>query len=303
MTSYTETDPQFNAWDKDYNDLINRPEIPTVPTNVSAFQNDANYISTENQTIADAAALGNSVNAQLKDLVDPTENQDAATKKYVDEIIATLQATIDSLSFVVQLGGHDYVDLGLPSGTLWATCNVGASRPEDYGDYFAWGETTAKDTYNWSTYRYCNGSSTTLTKYCYDANYGNNGFTDNLTTLQSSDDAATANWGNGWRMPTSTEMQELIDNCTFEWTIQNGVNGGKFTGPNGNSIFMPAAGYHNASGIMHVDSRGNYGSASLYLDQADGNMVLAFGSTSPTAEISGARSRCFGQPVRPVCNR
>ncbi|MBR3945706.1 MAG: hypothetical protein IKJ56_01235 [Bacteroidales bacterium] len=267
------------------------------------------FLSEENQNLADVVALGNSANAQIKDLVDPTENQDAATKKYIDELIAQLQTqnenletAIEHLNEVVRLGGHDFVDLGLPSGTLWATCNVGANRPEEYGDYFAWGEITAKDTYDWSTYRYCNGSNTTLTKYCYDANYGYNGFTDNLTTLQPSDDAATANWGNGWRMPTSTEMQELIDNCTFEWITQNGVNGRKFTGTNGNSIFMPAAGYHNASGIMHAGSRGNYGSASLRLDHADWNVVLTFGSTSQAADISGERSRRYGQPVRPVYN-
>ena len=97
--------------------------------------------------------------------------------------------------------GHEYVDLGLPSGTLWATCNVGADTPEGYGDYFAWGETTPKTTYNWNTYKYCNGGEglNTLTKYCSDSNFGYNGFTDNLTVLQlMDDDAATVNWGSGW---------------------------------------------------------------------------------------------------------
>ena len=88
---------------------------------------------------------------------------------------------------------HAYVDLGLPSGTLWATCNVGADTPEGYGDYFAWGETQPKDVYNWSNYQYCNGSHDQLTKYCNNSSYGYNGFTDNLTTLQPGDDAATAN--------------------------------------------------------------------------------------------------------------
>jgi hypothetical protein len=119
-----------------------------------------------------------------------------------------------------KLNGHEYVDLGLPSGTKWATCNVGASKPEEYGNYYAYGETTTKDSYVWKTYIYCKGSKNTLTKYCYDANYGNNKFTDKLTTLQSSDDAATANWGDGWRMPTDKEMQELIDNCNTTWTTK-----------------------------------------------------------------------------------
>ena len=137
--------------------------------------------------------------------------------------------------------GHVYVDLGLPSGTLWATCNVGADTPEDYGDYFAWGETQPKDTYNWSTYQYCNGSYNTLTKYCTDSGFGYNGFTDNLTVLQASDDAATANWGSGWSMPTKAQWEELESNTTVTWTTQNGVKGRKFTASNGNSLFLPAA--------------------------------------------------------------
>ena len=111
-----------------------------------------------------------------------------------------------------------YVDLGLPSGLLWATCNVGADNPEDYGDYFAWGETQPKDTYNWSTYQYCNGSYNTLTKYCSNSSFGYNGFTDDLTTLLPEDDAATANWGSHWRMPTEEEWQELYRNTTNTWT-------------------------------------------------------------------------------------
>lgn len=296
-----ETDPQFNAWDKDYNDLTNRPEIPTVPTNVSAFENDANYIADEMQSLTDVLAINNSASdMQIKNVADPTENQDAVTKKYVDEIIATLQATIDSLSLVVQLGGHAFVDLGLPSGTLWATCNVGASRPEDYGDYFAWGETTTKETYSWSTYRYCNGSGSTLTKYCYDANYGNNGFTDNLSTLQSSDDAATANWGNNWRMPTITEMQELIDNCTFEWTTLNGVNGAKFTGPNGNNIFMPAAGDHNGSDFNFNETRGQYMSSNL--SESNAYFYSGLILTSNNHEVYEG-NRYVGRSVRPVRNQ
>ena len=127
---------------------------------------------------------------------------------------------------------HEYVDLGLPSGTLWATCNVGANAPEEYGDYFAWGETAPKDVYNWSTYQYYDGSN--LAKYTG---------SDGLTTLLPEDDAATTNWGNEWRMPTKEEWQELLDNTTNKWTTQNGVNGRLFTGSNGNSLFLPAVGF------------------------------------------------------------
>ena len=91
----------------------------------------------------------------------------------------------------------------------WATCNVGATKPEEYGDYFAWGETDPKSTYDWSTYKYCNGSSSTLTKYNTDNSQGT---VDNKTTLDLSDDAARANWGDSWRMPTDAELTELRSN-------------------------------------------------------------------------------------------
>lgn len=162
--------------------------------------------------------------------------------------------------------GHEYVDLGLPSGTLWATCNVGADTPEGSGDFFAWGETMPKTTYNWSTYKYCNGGDglNTLTKYCGDSNFGYNGFTDNLTVLQMmDDDAATANWGSGWCMPTIEQWRELYLYTTHTWIAQNGVNGRLFTASNGNSLFLPAVGYrwddvHNSAGSI-----GYYWSSSL----------------------------------------
>ena len=194
--------------------------------------------------------------------------------------------------------GYGYVDLGLPSGTRWATCNVGASSPTAYGDYFAWGETTPKDYYDWSTYRYCNGSSSTLTKYCNDAYYGNNGFTDNLTTLEPSDDVATANWGAGWRMPTYDELNELKNNCTVTWTTQNGVNGRLFTGPNGNSIFLPASGMRNDSELYSAGSYGYYWSSSLGTDYTDYAWRLYFDS-GDYGVISNYRS--YGFTVRPVC--
>lgn len=140
-------------------------------------------------------------------------------------------------------GKHEYVDLGLPSGTLWATCNVGANAPEEYGDYLAWGETAPKAVYNDSTYKYCNNNLDKLTKYCRNTEDGYNGFTDYLTTLQSSDDAATINWGNEWRTPTDDEWEELLQNTTNIWTVRNGINGRLFSA-NGNSIFLPAGHGH-----------------------------------------------------------
>ena len=175
---------------------------------------------------------------------------------------------LNTLEVEVAGGGdeHAYVDLGLPSGLLWATCNVGANAPEEYGDYFAWGETQPKDIYNWSTYQYCMGSYNTMTKYCSIAYYGYNGFTDDLTTLLPEDDAAAANWGGNWRMPTQEEFQELYNNTTVTWTQQNGVNGRLFTASNGNSLFLPSAGCHDDSGLLCVGDWGFYWSSSLGTD-------------------------------------
>ena len=168
----------------------------------------------------------------------------------------------------------DWVDLGLPSGTLWATRNVGASSPEDYGDYFAWGETTPKDYYDWSTYKWCNGSQNTMTKFCTKSSYGDNGFVDNKTELDPEDDAAYVNWGSSWRMPTLEQFEELYDNCTSEWTTRNGVKGCLVTGPNGNTMFLPAAGSRwydslddGSNGTYWsrtLHSSGPYGTGSLY---------------------------------------
>jgi uncharacterized protein (TIGR02145 family) len=192
---------------------------------------------------------------------------------------------------------HEFVDLGLPSGLLWATCNVGANAPDEYGDYFAWGETQPKDIYNWSTYQYCMGSNNTMTKYCSKSSYGYNGFTDNLTTLLPEDDAATANWGSDWRMPTKEEWQELNQNTTVTWTTQNGVNGRLFTASNGNSLFLPAAGYRSNSSLDYAGSIGYYWSSSLDTDDPYDAWSLDFYSVN-----CGMYSyyRLYGHSVRPV---
>ena len=195
------------------------------------------------------------------------------------------------------VNGHDWVDLGLPSGLLWATCNVGANSPTSYGNFFAWGEISTKTTYDWSTYQYCNGSGTKLTKYCNNSVYGNNGYTYNLTTLEASDDAAIANWGAGWRMPTNEEMNELFNNCTHVWTTQNGKNGRLFTGPNGNSIFLPVAGHRYDSSNGGTGAYGRYWSSSLYTENAGRASYLYFSSISCD---TGDRERYYGQSVRPV---
>ena len=210
---------------------------------------------------------------------------------------SSLRCTGSSVRLVADCD-HDYVDLGLPSGLLWATCNVGAARPENYGDYFAWGETQPKDTYDWTTYQYSNGSSNMLTKYCNKSSYGYNGFTDNLTTLLPEDDAATANWGEGWRMPTQAEFQELLDNTTVTWTTKNGVNGRLFTASNGNSLFLPAAGYRNYSDLDYAGSYGNYRSSSLDTGYPNYAWILNFNSGN--YDMNNYYYRAYGQSVRPV---
>jgi len=202
--------------------------------------------------------------------------------------------------------GHSYVDLGLPSGTLWATCNVGADKPEGFGDYFAWGETSPKISYNWSTYQYSNGGSdngcNTLTKYCNNSNFGYNGFSDNLTTLQAIDDAATANWGNGWRTPTADEWKELYFNTTSTMTTQNGVWGRLFIASNNTSLFLPASGYRWPFGMDYV-TNDCYWSSSLYTPSPDlsdsPDHALFFGYYASEARL-GSGHRGIGFNVRPV---
>lgn len=197
------------------------------------------------------------------------------------------------------LNGHDYVDLGLPSGTLWAICNVGATTPEDYGDYYAWGETEPKTTYNWNTYKYANGDYAQLTKYCNKISCGYNGFTDNLTILLSEDNAATANWGVGWRIPTKDEWQELYNNTTVTWTMQNEVNGLLFTARNGRSLFLPAAGCHLGEEISEASDYGEYWSSLLYTDWPEYAWCFCFDSGDTGMDYY---VRYCGRTVRPVCS-
>lgn len=194
---------------------------------------------------------------------------------------------------VIETNGHECVDLGLPSGTLWATCNVGATTPEDYGNYYAWGETATKEIYNWSTYFDTNDDGNTFTKY------NNNG---GKTVLDPEDDAAHVNWGGSWRMPTKAEWQELLDSCTWTWTMQNGVNGYKVTsnraGYTDKFIFLPAAGYRIHDYLLDDGYLGRYWSSSL-------NEVLSYRAwnlyfTSGSRYLHNSLRRYDGLSVRPV---
>ena len=195
--------------------------------------------------------------------------------------------------------GDGWVNLGLPSGVQWATCNVGADTPEKYGNYFAWGETATKSNYNWETYKYCvDGAYDQLTKYCNDSDYGYDGFTDNLTTLQPMDDAATT-FDPSMRTPTAAEWQELIDNTTAEWTKVNGVGGVKFTASNGNSIFLPATGRRYLVNTLDVNALGCYWTSSL--ETGDATMAIVY-ELSSAEQDSNPYERSYGMTVRAVRN-
>lgn len=194
------------------------------------------------------------------------------------------------------------VDLGLPSGIRWASCNVGATTPEGYGYYFAWGETDSKKDYSWATYKYANEGEFyhhKFTKYCTDASSGDNGFIDNKTVLEPEDDAATANWGNVWRMPTDAEWTELREQCTWTWTAQNGVNGYQVASKtNGNSIFLPAAGFRDGNAAPYVAGRrGYYWSSSLLENSSDDVWIVTFNREKVDRQNN---RRNKGLSVRPV---
>ncbi len=186
---------------------------------------------------------------------------------------------------------HSYVDLGLPSGTLWATCNVGANNPWEYGDYFAWGETKPKTEYSWANYKFANGDLYSLKKYCNMSIFGNNVFSDSLTILEQSDDVGYSQWNSDWCMPTITQWLELENECIWKWTKHNGKSGYSITGRNDNTIFLPAERYNRF---------GNYWSSSLNTDNPNKAWSLNFDSTKQNI---GDNYRYLGQAVRAVMVR
>lgn len=190
------------------------------------------------------------------------------------------------------------VDLGL--GVYWAECNLGASSPEGYGDYYAWGEVKPKDDYSWATYKWSNGALNKLTKYCPKdkASYWDGeGDPDKKEVLDPEDDAAHVQLGGNWRMPTAEELRALTK-CKYEWTTQNGVKGMRVTGNNGNSIFLPAAGFkRNTDSAGGVGSSGYYWTSSLRND----NPEKAWNGWAREGTFSqSSPERCYGYPVRPV---
>ena len=206
------------------------------------------------------------------------------------------------------------VDLGLPSGLKWASFNLGASKPEEYGDYYAWGETepyyNSQDPLSWkegkesgyagASYRWCMGSDLKMTKYCSNSSFGYNGFTDTKTVLDPEDDAAHVNLGGNWRMPTDAEWTELREKCTWTWTTQNGVYGRLVTASNGNSIFLPAAGNRIVTYLNDAGSYGYFWSSSLNTDSSNNAWFVNFYSGNVYRYYDGYR--CDGFSIRPVCD-
>ena len=192
--------------------------------------------------------------------------------------------------------GHAWVDLGLPNGLKWATCNVGADKPEAHGDYFAWGEVATKTIYNWSNYKHgfdCNK----LTTYCIDAEYG---VVDNKIILKPEDDVACVRWGDAWRMPTNEEWAELRKNCTWTWLTRNKVEGYEVKGPNGNCIFLPAAGSRYDDYLHYAGNNGYYWASSLDSDYPDDAWYVYFCSDWV---LGGSGYRYYGLSVRPVLKK
>ena len=188
---------------------------------------------------------------------------------------------------------HEWVDLGLPSGTLWATTNVGASKPEEYGSYFAWGETKPKKSYSLNNYKWCRGSLNRLTKYCTDSSYGT---VDGKKELELEDDAAYVNWGPEWRMPSKEQQDELRAECTWTWTERNGVYGYEVS-RNGKSIFLPANGERYKKKHNRVGTYGGYWSTTLDADGPSNSFDLTF---NPDNVDWVAGGRDYGQCVRAV---
>ena len=223
--------------------------------------------------------------------------------------------------------GHEWVDLGLPSGTLWATCNVGASGPEEYGDYFAWGETQGRESgkthFSWESYKFSYNSTNLLTKYCLQRNCGYEGYVDGVKELSSGDDAATEKWGGSWQTPSPAQIAELIDGSnikvievvidhggnaievkrnvkTVKWVTRNGVNGllirNEYTDK---ELFLPAAGYCQDSDIVAVGTEGGYWSRSIPTAGYPGSASsLFFSSRHPV--LMNYYYRYFGRTIRPV---
>ena len=280
-------------------------KLSAIVASLDAIKDQAEALGTGQTGIASKIA---GVTGAINDLVAEVNSGNTSAAAALAQIIQKLEDLKGSIG-----GGGttpstmEYVDLGLPSGLKWAKCNLGASKPSESGDYYAWGETAPKAEYTWATYKWMQAGqsdSKYITKYTFaDGETGGiwydssgNFIGDNLTTLRPADDAATQQLGSPWRMPTVDEIQELKENCTWLWTTQDGVNGHQVDGPNGNAIFLPAAGSRDGSVLKYPGSAGSYLSSSLDTDSYR-DRALNFWGTSVKV---GLTRRDIGITVRPV---
>lgn len=234
--------------------------------------------------------------------VQTTVAQKVLLYKTNGEIIKCSVSELDSIVFIEEepvVGAHEWVDLGLPSGTLWATCNIGADSFEEYGDYFAWGETEPKDIYDSGHYKFNKGSGK-MTKYCTIGSFGSNGMTDDLTELEPEDDAATVNWGSDWQMPSKAQMEELLNPAftTTEWTCMNDFYGRKIISKkNGNWIFFPAGGFIESTSRYREGTFGSCWTRSLFENAPNDAYDWA---VNYNGLFWGRDRRYLGEMIRPV---
>ena len=281
-------------------------KLSAIVASLGEIKDQAEALGTGQTSIASKIA---GVTDAINDLVAEVNSGNTSAAAALAQIIQKLEDLKGSIG-----GGGttpspvEYVDLGLPSGLKWAKCNLGASKPSDYGDYYSWGETAPKADYDWPTYKWMQAgksNSNYITKYTvadgqtwgiwYDSSGAFIG--DNKTVLAAADDAATANLGSPWRMPTADEIKELIDNCTWIWTTQDGVNGYQVDGPNGNAIFLPASGEREDSGLIDAGTKARYWSSSLrtVLNSYAHHIYFDSGNYERQGVL-----RCYGYSVRPV---
>ena len=248
------------------------------------------WSTSENPTIDDNRTIdGLGIGAFTSTLTDLTINTTYYVRAYATNSAGTSYGEQKSFTTALNPNGHEYVDLGLPSGLKWATCNVGASCPEDYGGFYAWGETETKESYSTSTsHTFGYAYSQLLEQGVVDEEY-------NLTPAH---DAATVNWGGDWRMPTKEEQEELLNNCNWTWTTRNGVNGYVVTGTNGNQIFLPFAGYHGSSNVISLGENGCYWSSRL--EKTDTDVAYGFKLDDCSQKVLCYYRLYIGQSIRPV---
>lgn len=214
-----------------------------------------------------------------------------------------LHNRISALSTDGNVYVQDFVDLGLPSGTLWATCNVGAIAPEAAGHHYAWAEIATKEDFSWNSYAYAEDSYSSLTKYCLTEDCGYEGFTDNLAALLAEDDAVSVNWGSEWQIPSVAQVEELINSkyTTTTWTTQNGVNGllvtSKVEGHTDKSIFIPAGGFAKNNYVLDSENTGYFWTRTL--SQKSSNAAMAWEFSDETNYIANM-TRYYGYSLRPV---